>query len=210
MSFFYISAFAHWRFHHQDHHLLGLSSSKVLTVQVVNCHLLQFVHFRYCWSPPPLPPPPPVTASDQVVARHTWSLSVFTGSFVGLLSALFQVCCANPCKALCFSETPTEEGDSWFLVSCDFKSCWALKMLKLSFSRRAGEKESRQVFLIWVIWVWVFFFFFAVATFYLAVFGWMILQFWCLKRWKKLHSIHLHSARCCEQPCISNDFRSVY
>lgn len=39
-----------WLFIPWDEHCCP-GSSKVLTVQVVNVHLLQFVHLGYCWSP---------------------------------------------------------------------------------------------------------------------------------------------------------------
>lgn len=84
-------------------------SSKVLTVQVVHTDLLQFVHFRYCRSP---------SLMHQPVYTWRWNSCGFTASFVGLLSASASLCCANPCKALCFSDVQPKEEVQVFVFCC--------------------------------------------------------------------------------------------
>lgn len=59
--------------------------------------------------------------SSACLHTHThtqrWKNSCgFTASFVGLLSASASLCCANPCKALCFSDTQPNGGDMSFCV----------------------------------------------------------------------------------------------
>lgn len=47
----------------------------------------------------------PSLLTHQPVYTWRWNSSGFTASFVGLLSACASLCCANPCKALCYSGT---------------------------------------------------------------------------------------------------------
>lgn len=109
-----------------------LCCSKVLTVQVGHTDLLQFVHFRYCRSPSLKP-------ALAWFCAGRWNLCGFTGSFVGLLSASASLCCANPCKALCFSDAqPREEMFKlqWTLerlnyIPCRYKSNFSLVAIML-------------------------------------------------------------------------------
>lgn len=161
-------------------------SSKVLTVQVVHTDLLQFVHFRYCRSPSLIHAP---------VYTRRWNSGGFTASFVGLLSASANVCCANPCKALCFSGVQPEEArgvlfsvalmNTWNSknhVFCKHKSRCRLSFSFLSAAVMLRHLNSSSTFL------------------FVSLFsgGWRH-NFSARQNEKKLHSIHLQSARCCEQ-----------
>lgn len=111
-----------------------LGISKVLTVQVEHTGLLQFVHFRYCRSPSLIHQP----VSTQEV-ELLWVLRRVLLVCSQLLAGL---CCANPCKALCFSHTQPNVETQAFVFCCS--NLWALDRLKIIFT--SGTREQLLCF----------------------------------------------------------------
>lgn len=83
-------------------------------------------------------------ASARVHGIWRGNSAGFTASFVGLLSASASLCCANPCKALCFSDTQPKVEIWCFFVFCCSKLWWTLESLKISFT--AGTREQMLLF----------------------------------------------------------------
>lgn len=139
--------------------------------------------------------------SNWVYVIWRWNCAGFTASFVGLLSASASLCCANPCKALCFSDMQPKVEICGFCVLLfqALMNTWKTKNLIHCRHKRADVVFFLTLLTVVLDSTGILTLSLFDSAVCLAVFRWMTLQFQYMTQTKKLHTIHLQSARCCEQ-----------
>lgn len=107
-----------------------LSSSKVLTVQVVRSDLLQFVHLRCCRSP----------SLTRQACWWCWTLAGWQRVLL-VCFQLLPVCAVQIHAKLSVSQPCTPKKEICFFVSCCSQLWWTLERLKKSPSPQAQESS---------------------------------------------------------------------
>lgn len=164
----------------------------MLTVQVVYTDLLQFVHFRYCWSNLP----------SSLISQFTHEDGILVGLQQVLLVCyqLLPVCAVQIHAKLSVSQACSQK-----------KRGVHVKLFRKAFSLQTAEQMSppplppRLLTPCWGNSTLV-----SLNLPFVSLFsgGWRH-NFGTWRNEKKLHSIHLQSARCCEQLQSSDTRGSV-
>lgn len=164
----------------------------MLTVQVVYTHLLQFVHFRYCWSHC-------LMAPTELPVPEGAEISWVYGEFCWFALSCCQSLLCKSMQSSLFLRRAAKRRDIGgygfcFVFLQALKNTWKSEILTQHRCKRAAV-----VFPLCLTQLGILTLSFFDIALCLAVFGWMTPQFQRLPHWKKLHSIHLQSARCFEQ-----------
>lgn len=120
-------------------------SSKVLTVQVVHTDLLQFVHFRYCWSPPP-PPPPHSSACLHLKVEFWWVYSEFCWF---ALSFCLSLLCKSMQSSLFLRHAA--KGRERGVVFCCTRFWWTLETVKKNKNHVHRKHKSRCCLFVFLL-----------------------------------------------------------
>ena len=112
-------------------------SSKVLTVQVVHTDLLQFVHFRYCWSPPLIHQPAPTLGGGKTLVALRRVLLV--------CSQLLPVLAVQIHAKLSVPQTRGQKRRYGFLFSVLPKLWWTQRALKIHREHKRADAVCSHV-----------------------------------------------------------------
>lgn len=112
-------------------------SSKVLTVQVVHTDLLQFVHFRYCWSPSLIHQPAPTLEGGKL-----WWLY---GEFCWFALSFCQSLLCKSMQSSLFLRHAAKRGDVGFCFSVVPKLWWTRGALKIHREHKRADVVCSHV-----------------------------------------------------------------